>query len=152
MQQSAQPLPSGPGIFQCGVCEISCSSKDAFQAHIKGAKHLKTVNMYRRMGKPIPSITMPGPDGVTQVTAPRITFVGGQQLSSTGAQQSTQPSIYPPGVSIPSIGKQICAVILLCSYYSAAQPKFDVTNNMPMVAEEEEDDTAPPDVDPVGMS
>ena len=62
------------------------------------------LNLYRRLGKPIPEIKLPaGSEIVTTVggkkvsiNAPRIQFVGGQQLTSTGAAEKASPSLYPP--------------------------------------------------------
>lgn len=64
------------------------------------------LNLYRRLGKPIPDIKLPPGSEITttvggkklNVTAPRINFVGGQQLTSTGASESSGlPKLYPPG-------------------------------------------------------
>lgn len=72
--------------------------------------------MYRRLGKPIPDIKLPAGSEITttvggkklSVTAPRINFVGGQQLTSTGAAESSgPPKLYPPGgptVTVPDGG------------------------------------------------
>ena len=95
--------------FKCDVCEIFCSNHDAFQAHVKGAKHLKTVNLFRKLGKPLPTMTssvnLEG-GGVT-VSAPRITFVGGKKLSSTGMTISNNDEdsvqVYPPGAPQPAV-------------------------------------------------
>lgn len=64
------------------------------------------LNLYRRLGKPIPDIKLPAGSEITttvggkklNVSAPRINFVGGQQLTSTGASESSaSPKLYPPG-------------------------------------------------------
>ena len=64
--------------------------------------------MYRRLGKTIPEIKLPAGSEITTtvggkkvtVSAPRITFVGGQQLTSTGTAEKVggPPKMYPPGV------------------------------------------------------
>ena len=63
--------------------------------------------MYRRLGKTIPEIKLPAGSEITttvggkkvSVAAPRITFVGGQQLTSTGTAEKVggTPKVYPPG-------------------------------------------------------
>jgi zinc finger RNA-binding protein len=55
---------------------VVCSNKDAFEAHVRGSKHQKVLSLHRRLGKPIPQITVPGTTttigGKTvMVTAPR---------------------------------------------------------------------------------
>ena len=67
----------------------------------------QVMNLYRRLGKPIPDIKLPAGTEITTtlggrkvgVSAPRITFVGGQKLTSTGTAESTTgpPKVYPPG-------------------------------------------------------
>jgi len=37
--------PFGKSGVYCEVCEVSCSSKDAYEAHIRGIKHQK-VHMH----------------------------------------------------------------------------------------------------------
>jgi zinc finger RNA-binding protein len=89
---------------KCEICDIVCSNKDSYVAHIKGNKHLRTINLFRRLGKPLPPMTNVHlqEGGVTHVTGPRITFIGGKKLSSTGLMLETgnsqdQPQLYPPG-------------------------------------------------------
>ena len=50
-----------------------CSNKDGLEAHMRGAKHMKVVNLYRKMGKPIPTQQMPSDSSskTVMVTAPR---------------------------------------------------------------------------------
>lgn len=75
---------------------------------------MQVLNLYRRLGKPIPEVKVPAASDaaktsqeskVVGVSAPRITFVGGKQLSSTGTTESTgqPPSVYPPGASVPGV-------------------------------------------------
>lgn len=110
VQQQAKP-PSATS-FKCELCDVFCSNKDAYEAHMRGAKHLKTVNLHRRLGKPIPpmSSTVTTTEGTVQVTGPRITFVGGKKLSSTGlapdiVQSGDEVSVYPPGAQLSKSAK-----------------------------------------------
>lgn len=94
--------------FKCDICDIYCSNHDAFNSHIKGAKHLKTINLFRKLGKPLPVLTtsQTADGGSVTITAPRITFVGGKKLSSTGLtinQEKDGSQIYPPGAPTPTI-------------------------------------------------
>ena len=94
--------------FKCDICEVYCSNHDAFQSHIKGAKHLKTVNLFRKMGKPLPVMTssVALDDGGVKITAPGITFIGGKNLSSTGLSINTGKigvQVYPPGAPPPVV-------------------------------------------------
>ena len=102
----------GSNPFKCDVCDVYCSNKDAFQSHMKGAKHLKTVNLFRKLGKPLPAMTtvVTKDDGAVQVTGPRITFVGGKKLSSTGLSLATEKDgvkVYPPGAPPPVVEESI---------------------------------------------
>ena len=45
LQQSQIPTPAGAGVFTCELCDVTCTSKDAFEAHIRGSKHQK-VGLY----------------------------------------------------------------------------------------------------------
>ena len=108
--------------MKCDICEITCSNKDSYLAHIKGNKHLKTINLFRKLGKPLPSMTtmVPTVDGSIQVTGPRISFVGGSKLSSTGLMlhEKEDIKVYPPGAPLPKEGTVIlwtCFMIICCS-------------------------------------
>ena len=68
---------------------------------------VQVLNLFRKLGKTIPDIKLPEGTEITNtvsgkkvaVAAPRINFVGGQQLTSTGTadKSSGPPSLYPPG-------------------------------------------------------
>ena len=104
---SAVPGANDPSL-KCDVCDVFCSSKDSYLAHVRGSKHLKTVALFRRLGKPLPPMTSvkTQDDGGVQVTGPRITFVGGKKLSSTGLTLEPKPKgmqVYPPGAPEPGL-------------------------------------------------
>ena len=104
--ERTKEVDSSSNPFRCDVCDVYCSNKDSFQAHIKGAKHIKTVNLFRKLGKPLPAMTsvISKEDGAVQVTGPRITFVGGKKLSSTGLTINKEKDglqVYPPGAPEP---------------------------------------------------
>ena len=72
----------------------------------------QVLNLFRKLGKTIPNIKLPEGTEITNtvtgkkvaVSAPRINFVGGQQLTSMGAagKSSGPPSLYPPGPGGPT--------------------------------------------------
>ena len=72
----------------------------------------QVLNLYRRLGKTIPDIKLPAGSEITttvggkkiSVNAPRISFVGGQQLTSTGTPEKVggAPSVYPPTAPTPT--------------------------------------------------
>lgn len=35
------PVPTGTAAFKCDLCDITCTSKDAYEAHLRGSKHYK---------------------------------------------------------------------------------------------------------------
>lgn len=84
-------LPSG--TYKCELCDVICTGRDAFTAHVKGANHTKTIKLHQKLGKPIPEIKLPEESAakksnVTKTTAPRMNFVGGTKLTSTGTEES----------------------------------------------------------------
>lgn len=114
-----------PGVvtYRCEVCTITCSGKDALEAHLNGSKHKKSMKMLHTMNKPIPNplttmITAEKmEDGSVQQKkektdvqkGPKIKFIGGQHLSSTGELVTADPSqkkqAYPPGIEPPAVVK-----------------------------------------------
>ena len=103
--------------FKCDICEVYCSNHDAFNSHLKGAKHLKTINLFRKLGKPLPVLTTAQTDegGAVTITAPRITFVGGKKLSSTGLsinQERDGSQVYPPGAPTPEVEESMTTLIM----------------------------------------
>ena len=42
-------------IIQCPLCEVACTGRDAYAAHIRGSKHQKTLKLHQKLGKPIPA-------------------------------------------------------------------------------------------------
>ena len=60
----------------CELCDVVCSNRDAFEAHVKGSKHQKVLTLHRRLGKPIPKINV---GGVTTTT----TTAGGKTVMVT---------------------------------------------------------------------
>ena len=42
---------------------MACTGKDAYSAHVRGAKHQKTIKLHQKLGKPIP------PDALESMTA-----------------------------------------------------------------------------------
>ena len=66
------------GDNYCELCDVVCSNRDAFEAHVRGSKHQKVLSLHRRLGKPIPQINVPSASMTTtggktvMVTAPRL--------------------------------------------------------------------------------
>jgi len=82
------------GTYKCELCDVICTGRDAFSAHIKGANHTKTIKLHQKLGKPIPEIKIPEEvppppttkSNVVKTTAPKINFVGGNKLTSSGEE------------------------------------------------------------------
>uniref|UniRef100_A0AC34QZ99 DZF domain-containing protein n=1 Tax=Panagrolaimus sp. JU765 TaxID=591449 RepID=A0AC34QZ99_9BILA len=100
-------LPKNKITFRCDICELTCTGKDTYDAHVKGSRHAKTMNLFKKMGKPIPTgeptiiapvaqklsdansvpvggigpSEIPKPTKIVGVTGTK--FVGGQTLQST---------------------------------------------------------------------
>jgi len=73
-QQKVTTTPASAHLY-CELCEVVCSSKDGLEAHLRGAKHGKVVNLYKKMGKPIPAVKLSTSTGssssTTVTTTPR---------------------------------------------------------------------------------
>lgn len=38
------PTPTNVTTYRCDLCDVICTSKDAIEAHFRGAKHQKVCN------------------------------------------------------------------------------------------------------------
>ncbi|CAH3034416.1 unnamed protein product [Pocillopora meandrina] len=109
-QKEKESLPSN--AYRCELCDVTCTGTDAFAAHLKGSKHQKVVKLHQKLGKPIPEpapLKPPEPKETKEnsdkkagngnkgamrkqppkkMAAPKITFVGGTKLTSTGLVKS----------------------------------------------------------------
>ncbi|XP_072167577.1 zinc finger RNA-binding protein-like isoform X2 [Diadema setosum] len=107
---------SGVQAYRCELCDVSCTGLDAYNAHIRGAKHQKVLKLHTKLGKPIPSAepvkignqataasaatgngkaTAAAGKGaakaaqpVKKMVTPKITFVGGSKLTTTGTAET----------------------------------------------------------------
>jgi zinc finger RNA-binding protein len=41
-------------VIKCELCDVSCTGRDAYSAHVRGMKHQKTLKLHQKLGKPIP--------------------------------------------------------------------------------------------------
>jgi len=41
-------------VIKCELCDVACTGKDAYSAHVRGMKHQKTLKLHQKLGKPIP--------------------------------------------------------------------------------------------------
>nr|CAG4650025.1 EOG090X037N [Sida crystallina] len=48
------PTPRTGAALHCELCNVTCTSTDAYAAHIRGTKHQKVVKLHTKLGKPIP--------------------------------------------------------------------------------------------------
>ncbi|XP_031553484.1 zinc finger RNA-binding protein-like [Actinia tenebrosa] len=103
--------------YCCELCDITCTGADAYAAHLKGSKHQKVVKLHVKLGKPIPEILpikAPEPkenkegeektkvasnnrnqgrkNAAKRPVAPKITFVGGTKLTTTGVVKTNDAS------------------------------------------------------------
>jgi zinc finger RNA-binding protein len=66
--------------FHCELCDISCTSIEAYNAHTSGAKHQKVARLHQKLGKPVPDCEKPSQ--VRVVSAGGVKFKSGGQLDS----------------------------------------------------------------------
>lgn len=70
-EQAAQPTSTSPSqnwkrgrnhqnfsrnsvVIKCELCDVACTGRDAYTAHVRGMKHQKTLKLHQKLGKPIP--------------------------------------------------------------------------------------------------
>ncbi|XP_022253332.1 zinc finger RNA-binding protein-like isoform X3 [Limulus polyphemus] len=104
--------PRGGTSLRCELCDVTCTGADTYAAHIRGTKHQKVVKLHTKLGKPIPSDDpvvistasskgSKGTDGSSvkadvasgdkkTVSVPKINFVGGTKLNTTGSQDKQE--------------------------------------------------------------
>eukprot|EP00057_Strongylocentrotus_purpuratus_P025514 XP_011679988.1 PREDICTED: zinc finger RNA-binding protein isoform X2 [Strongylocentrotus purpuratus] len=123
---------SGVQAYRCELCDVSCTGLDAYNAHIRGSKHQKVLKLHTKLGKPIPSSepvkignqatavtnstagtakTQTTPSKTAPKTAqpikkmvtPKITFVGGSKLATTGdaEKKNEQKTAQTPAAPAP---------------------------------------------------
>lgn len=102
---TVQSLPRNKVSFKCDVCNVTCTGRDTYDAHVKGSKHTKTVALLKKMNLPVPTLEptlIPPkelPSSATGGAVKKIVgvtgtkFVGGAKLSTTGEDESSNPSM-----------------------------------------------------------
>lgn len=95
-QRAGRPgMPNSRGtnssnlVMQCALCDVACTGKDAYSAHVRGAKHQKTIKLHQKLGKPIPPDAF---DTIAPVkTATTTSENNGQQVAAAQAAVITAP-------------------------------------------------------------
>ena len=91
-------------VINCELCDVACTGRDAYAAHIRGTKHQKTLKLHQKLGKPIPpdllnppaaaaapssaaqgQTFVPTSSGAAVVAAPQVNYIAG--VSLVNAQQ-----------------------------------------------------------------
>lgn len=95
----ASSMRHGQKQLRCELCDVTCTGVDAYSAHIRGAKHLKTMKLHQRLGKPIPSndpvVVKPAMGGSAAVGASGNAAAGPQ-----GGSSSVTPTVPAPAKSL----------------------------------------------------
>jgi hypothetical protein len=86
-------------VIRCELCDVACTGRDAYTAHIRGMKHQKTLKLHQKLGKPIPpdvnlsqlaatttSVPAPQPNSAPVISAPPKV-----NLNNFSSQQITAP-------------------------------------------------------------
>lgn len=79
-QQQNVSKESKGGENYCELCDVVCSNRDAFEAHVRGSKHQKVLTLHRRLGKPIPQINVPSTTGTQTTTGGKTVMVAAPRL------------------------------------------------------------------------
>lgn len=144
-QKEKESLPSN--AYRCELCDVTCTGTDAYAAHLKGSKHQKVVKLHQKLGKPIPEpspLKAPeakdttkengdkkagagnkgaqGKPSPKKMAAPKITFVGGTKLTSTGIVKSDAAAL--PG----AVSGNSNAVATSGNEVEMEEEKFDLAN------------------------
>jgi zinc finger RNA-binding protein len=104
-------------VIKCDLCDVSCTGRDAYTAHVRGMKHQKTLKLHQKLGKPIPpdanltqlnlsTTTIPNSSPV--ISAPP--SVNANKLLTTNnssVPNSKKNLISPPKVNLVGIGSNL---------------------------------------------
>lgn len=58
---------------RCELCDVACSGRDSYLSHIRGSKHLKTLKLHKKLGKPIPADFLDDPPSTATAAQPQPT-------------------------------------------------------------------------------
>ncbi|XP_055344626.1 zinc finger RNA-binding protein-like [Paramacrobiotus metropolitanus] len=94
-----RPGPHGRSIF-CELCGVHTAGQQAYEAHLNGKSHQRTLKLHMKLGKPIP------------VNEPTVT-------------QRTLPTIGTPTSSGPSTGSSICTKVVTGGKTVLITPKMN---------------------------
>jgi zinc finger RNA-binding protein len=105
------------GVVHCQLCDVACTGRDAYAAHLRGSKHLKTLKLHQKLNKPIPpDLLLPANQptsaphvstevsgsqmmpGQASISAPQVNYIAGVSIAktnvdaTTASQNATQPT------------------------------------------------------------
>jgi hypothetical protein len=105
------------GVVNCKLCDVACTGRDAYAAHLRGSKHLKTLKLHQKLGKPIPADLLlpnnqPGTAAPTSeaaaasnngnqmmggghpvsISAPQVNYIAGVSIAKSSANETTTPT------------------------------------------------------------
>lgn len=130
-------------VIQCALCDVACTGKDAYSAHVRGAKHQKTIKLHQKLGKPIP------PDALESMTAaaktgtplPQASVISAPPQINMNRPTSQNPQIGPvdPSAAKPAV-----------TTTTGAKPDANVANvpSAEATATHEEEDLV--NIEPIG--
>lgn len=83
-------------VIKCELCNVACTGRDAYAAHLRGSKHQKTLKLHKKLGKPIPPDHLiqasPPPSSMSSTTTP---------ATNTANIASTQTGLNAQNASFP---------------------------------------------------
>lgn len=86
-----QPFQRASLVIKCELCEVACTGRDAYLAHVRGMKHQKTLKLHQKLGKPIP------PDALDIINAAANVVKTHTPTTTISAPVTyPQPSLVPP--------------------------------------------------------
>ena len=119
---------------RCELCDVACSGRDSYLSHIRGSKHLKTLKLHKKLGKPIPPDFL---DNQPATTAPQAASTQSQPAFmetsvSTNVDVVSSPTINP---STPAPAPSVAVEEKPASNGTTTQP--DVLKSKPVVIDDE---------------
>ena len=105
-------------VIKCELCDVACTGRDAYGAHVRGMKHQKTIKLHQKLGKPIPpdvnfsqlpaaaasSNTLATNNGSSVISAPPSLNLN---KSTTNINTNTISNSTPPKINFVGIGSNL---------------------------------------------
>lgn len=132
-------------VIQCALCDVACTGKDAYSAHVRGAKHQKTIKLHQKLGKPIPPDALETMNASKQIGAagglPQASVISAPPQINMNRPVSQNPAIGPADPTITTTTTTTTSTPVVTN-----QSETNVSN--PEISTNEEDELV--NIEPIG--